>query len=103
MEHDMTGFNERERGFETEFAKSQEQEFRAHARRDKMLGLWAAEKLNLSGDQAEAYAMKLVKVDVQEPGPEDVIRQVVSDFAAGGVQISEDEIRDQLSHYESQA
>ncbi len=92
----MTGFDERERGFEEKYAREQEQTFRLHARRDKLLGLWVAGKLGLEGDEAEAYAMTLVKADMEEPGDDDVVRQALADLSAKGVDCSEDDIRTQL-------
>ena len=81
----MTTFDEREKGFEKKFALDQEQEFRAHARRDKLFGLWAAGKLGLSGTEADAYAKSIVVEDLKEAGDGDVLRKVTADFAAKGV------------------
>ncbi|MDP7070713.1 MAG: DUF1476 domain-containing protein [Phycisphaerales bacterium] len=89
----MTGFQDRERGFEEKFAREQEQVFRSHARADKLLGLWAAERMGLSGDEAHAYALTLVKADLREPGDDDVVGQAVADLAAKGVAASEGEVR----------
>ena len=88
----MSNFEEREKGFERKFAHDQELRFRATARRNKLLGLWAAEKLGLSGDQAQAYAKEVVKADLQEPGEEDVFRKLRADFDAKGVDQSEHQI-----------
>ena len=82
----MTTFDDREKGFEKKFALDQEQEFRAHARRDKLFGLWAAGKLGLTGTAADAYAKSIVVEDIKEPGDADVLRKVIADFAAKGVQ-----------------
>ncbi len=76
----MTTFNERERAFETKFAHDAEMQFRAVARRNKRLGLWAAGLLGKSGDAAEAYAMEVIRVDFEEAGPENVIRKVAQDL-----------------------
>ena len=81
----MTTFDEREKGFEKKFALDQEQEFRAHARRDKLFGLWAAGKLGLTGAEAGAYAKSIVVEDLREPGDADVLRKVAADFSAKGV------------------
>ncbi len=89
----MTGFEDRERGFEEKFAREQEQAFRAHAKADKLLGLWAAEKMGLAGDQADAYAMTLVKADLREPGDDDVIGQAMADLTGKGVDVSEEDVR----------
>ena len=89
----MTTFDDREKGFERKFAHDEELKFRATARRNKLLGLWAAEKLGLTGDEAQAYAREIVKADLAEPGDEDVFRKVRSDFDAKGVAESDHQIR----------
>ena len=81
----MTTFDRREEAFERKFAVDEELLFKAHARRDKMLGLWAAGKLGLSGAEAEAYARDLVAADLEEPGDADVLRKLKRDFEARGV------------------
>ncbi len=88
----MSNFEEREKGFERKFAHDEELRFRATARRNKLLGLWAAEKLGLSGDEAQAYAKDVVKADLQEPGEEDVFRKLRADFDAKGVDQSDHQI-----------
>jgi hypothetical protein len=89
----MTNFEDREKGFERKFAHDEELKFRATARRNKLLGLWAAEQLGLSGDEAQAYAREIVKADLAEPGDEDVFRKVRSDFDAKGIAESDHQIR----------
>ena len=89
----MTTFEDREKGFERKFAHDEELKFRATARRNKLLGLWAAEKLGLTGDEAQAYAREIVKADLAEPGEEDVFRKVRSDFDAKGIAESDHQIR----------
>jgi hypothetical protein len=89
----MSGFDKREEGFEKKFAHDEELRFKAMARRNKLLGLWAAEKLALSGADAEAYAKTVVIADFDEPGDEDVYRKVRADLDAKGVKISDDELR----------
>ena len=89
----MTTFKDRNEGFERKFAHDEELKFRATARRNKLLGLWAAEQLGLSGDEAQAYAVEVIKADLAEPGDEDVIRKVRSDFDAKGVEQSDHQIR----------
>ena len=89
----MTKFEDREKGFERKFAHDEELKFRATARRNKLLGLWAAEKLGLAGDEAQAYAREIVKADLAEPGEEDVFRKVRSDFDAKGIAESDHQIR----------
>ena len=89
----MTTFKDREKGFERKFAHDEELRFRATARRNKLLGLWAAEKLGLSGDEAQDYAKQVVRADLAEPGEEDVFRKVRADFDAKGVDQSDHQIR----------
>ena len=98
----MSGFSDRERGQEEKFAREQAQEFRVHARRDKMLGLWVAEQMGLAGDEANAYAMTLVKADMREPGDDDVVQQALADLAEKGLSASEEEIRSQMAKFEAQ-
>ena len=93
----MSGFDKREEGFEKKYAHDEELRFKAMARRNKLLGLWAAEKLALSGADVEAYAKAVVIADFEEPGDEDVYRKVRSDFDAKGVQISDEELRKAMS------
>ncbi len=76
----MTTFDEREHAFENKFAHDAEMQFKAEARRNKLLGLWAAELLGKSGDEAEAYAQEVVKSDFEEAGDEDVFRKVSGDL-----------------------
>lgn len=89
----MTTFDKREEGFERKFAHDEELRFKATARRNKLLGLWAAEKLGLSGASAETYAKEVVASDFEEPGDQDVFRKVRKDFDAKGIAASDDEIR----------
>lgn len=92
----MASMEERERAFENKFAHDQELKFRAIARRNKLLGLWAAEKLGKSGDAAAAYAAEVVAADFEEVGDEDVFRKVRADFDAAGVDQSDHQIRRQM-------
>ena len=84
---------DREEGFERKFAFDQELRFKATARRNKLLGLWAAEKLGKTGADAEAYAREVVVSDIEEAGDHDVFRKVRQDFDAAGVQQSDHQIR----------
>lgn len=86
----MTTFDKREQGFEQKFVHDEEVRFKAMARRNKLLGLWAAEKLGKSGPDAEAYAREVMKADFEEVGDEDVFRKVSADL---GAKVSETEIR----------
>jgi hypothetical protein len=89
----MTTFDQRKDAFETKFALDEELRFKATARRNKLLGLWAAAKLGKSGADAEAYAKAVVVADFEEAGDEDVVRKVKGDFASANVGISDEEIR----------
>jgi hypothetical protein len=92
----MTAFEDREKGYERKFAHDQELKFRATARRNKMLGLWAAEQLGLSGEEAQAYAKEVIKADLEIPGDDDVFRKIKRDFDAKGVQKSDHQIRSKI-------
>jgi hypothetical protein len=89
----MSEINKREEGFEKKFALDEEQKFKAEARRNRLLGLWAAEKLGLTGDAASTYSKEVVAADFEEAGDKDVENKVVKDFAAKGVAISAPEVR----------
>ena len=89
----MTTFDKREEGFEKKFALDEEQKFKAEARRNKLLGLWAAEKLGLSGDSATAYSKEVVAADFEEAGDKDVQDKVAKDFAAKGLAVTAAEVR----------
>lgn len=89
----MTTFDQRKDAYENKFAHDEELRFKATARRNKLLGLWAADKLGKSGADAEAYAKSVVLADFEEAGDDDVLRKVKADFAAGGVTVADEEIR----------
>jgi len=89
----MTTFDERKNAFEQKFAHDEELRFKATARRNKLLGLWAADKLGKSGAEAEAYAKSVVVADFEEAGDEDVVRKLKNDFAAANLGIDDSEIR----------
>lgn len=93
----MTTFDQREQAFEAMFAHDESMRFCAYARRNRLLGLWAADKLGKSGDAADAYAKAVVMADFEEAGDEDVFRKVRRDFAAKGVDQSEIDIRRQMA------
>ena len=92
----MTTFDKREEGFEKKFAHDEELRFKANARRNKLLGLWAAEKLGLAGDAASAYAKEVVMSDFEESGDNDVLKKVQKDLEAKGVASSEQDIRNAM-------
>ena len=89
----MTTFDKREEGFEKKFAHDEELRFKATARRNKLLGLWAAAELGLSGSAADDYAKSVVKADIEEAGEEDVFRKIRGDFDAKNVAQSDHQIR----------
>jgi hypothetical protein len=89
----MSSFDKREEGFEKKFALDEEQKFKAEARRNRLLGLWAAEKLGISGDAATAYAKDVVAADFEEAGDGDVLRKVMGDITAKGLALTEQQLR----------
>ena len=89
----MTTFDKREDAYEKKFAHDEELRFKASARRNKLLGLWAAEKLGKAGDEAADYAKDVVRADFEEPGDEDVFRKIRADFDAASVEQSDHQIR----------
>jgi hypothetical protein len=89
----MTTFDKREEGFEKKFALDEELRFKANARRNRLLGMWAAGKMGLSGPDADAYAKEVVVADFEEAGDDDVFRKIRKDFDAKGVAQSDQEIR----------
>lgn len=91
-----TTFDDREKGFERKFAHDAEMQFRAEARRNKLLGLWAADEMGLTGDAAEAYAKEVIAADFEEAGDEDVFRKVSGDLSAKGSDVTEAQIREQM-------
>ena len=99
----MTSFDDREKSYERKFALDEELAFKSSARRNKLLGLWAAEKLGLSGDDAQAYAREVIKADLEEPGEEDVFRKVRADFDEKGVDQSDHQIRRAMSDFLAEA
>jgi hypothetical protein len=96
-----TTFDKREEGFEKQFAHDEELRFKAIARSNKLLGLWAAGVLGKAGADAEAYAKEVVLADFEEAGHEDVVRKLVKDLADKGV--SEEQVRTQMAELLAQA
>ena len=93
----MSQFEDRQKGQEAKFAFDAEKKFKAEARRNKLLGIWAAELMSLSGDAANAYAAEVVAADFEEAGDEDVFRKVSADLKAKGVAVAEDVIRHKMA------
>lgn len=88
----MTTFDDREKSFENKFALDEELKFKINNRRNKLLGLWAAEQLGKSGAEAEAYAKEVVMSDFEEPGEEDMIRKILADFTTAGIALKKGDI-----------
>jgi len=99
----MTTFDKREEGFEKKFAHDEELRFKASARRNKLLGLWAAEKMGLSGPAADAYAKEVVVADFEEAGDEDVFRKLRKDLDVKGVALSDQDVRKAMIELMGQA
>ncbi|HEX6374136.1 MAG TPA: DUF1476 domain-containing protein [Allosphingosinicella sp.] len=94
----MTTFDDRERAFETKYARDQDMQFRIVARRNRLLGQWAANLMGLSQAEADAYASDVIRADFEEAGDEDVIRKVLGDLISAGVDCDEARIREALAH-----
>ena len=94
----MSTFDDRERAFETKYARDQEMHFKVVARRNKLLGRWAAGLMGLTDAEAESYASDVVRADFEEAGDEDVIRKLLGDLTSAGVDCGESRIREALEH-----
>lgn len=99
----MTQFGNREKAFESKFQKDQELQFKVTARRNKLLGLWAAEQIGLTGDAAVAYAKEVVLADFDAPGDDDVLRKVLQDLTNKSVEVTEHGIRREMDRFFEQA
>jgi hypothetical protein len=99
----MTTFDKREEAFEKQFAHDEELRFKATARRNKLLGLWAAEKLGLKGAEADSYALSVVMSDFEEAGDHDVMRKIRKDFDAKGVAQSDHQISREMNELMAKA
>ena len=99
----MTTFDKREDAFEKQFAHDEELKFKATARRNKMLGLWAAEKLGLSGPEADSYALSVVMTEFEQTGDRDVSHKIRKDFDAKGVAQSDHQIARTMNELMAQA
>lgn len=93
----MSGFEDRKRGEEARFAFDAEKKFKAEARRNKLLGIWAAELMSLSPEEAKSYAAEVVAADFQEAGDEDVFRKVSGDLKARGITLDDAVIRQKMA------
>jgi hypothetical protein len=99
----MTTFDKREEAFEQKFAHDEELRFKATARRNKLLGLWAAEKLGLKGSEADSYALSVVMFDFEETGDHDVMHKIRKDFDAKGVAQSDHQISREMNELMAKA
>jgi hypothetical protein len=93
----MTTFDDRERGFETAFSREQDMAFRITARRNRLIGVWAAELMGLTAEETDAYAKAVVQADFEEAGDEDVIRKLLGDLTSAGVDMDDARIRSTLN------
>ncbi len=94
----MTQFDEREKAFENLYARDQEAQFRVVARRNRLLGMWAAKKMGLTEAEADAYAKDVIHADFEDAGVEDVVRKILGDLTSAGVEIDDVTIREALEH-----
>ena len=99
----MSQFDDRERAFEAKFARDEEMQFRITARRNRLLGEWAARQMGLSDIEAETYSKDVIRSDFEEAGEHDVIRKVLGDLTSAGVDCDEDRIREALRNKEIEA
>lgn len=99
----MTTFDDRENAFENKFAHDEQLRFRVIARRNRLLGQWAARLMGLSDAEADAYAKDVIRADFEEAGDEDVIRKVLGDLTGAGVDADEAKVREAIGHKEAEA
>lgn len=99
----MTTFDDRERAFEAKFARDEEMQFRITARRNRLLGEWAARQMGLTPEETDAYAKAVVQADFEEAGDEDVIRKVLGDLTSAGVDSTEAAVRTALGEKHAEA
>ena len=99
----MRSFEDREKGFEAEFKRNQDLQFRVGARRNKLFGMWVAAKLGIAGDEAEVYARTVVDADFERPGDGDVIEKVQKDLAEKGIELNEAQLRTELNRFTDEA
>ena len=93
----MTTFDDRARAFEAKFARDEDIAFRVSARRNRLLGQWAAARMNLTPEETDAYAKAVVQADFEEAGDEDVIRKLLGDLIAAGVEVDDATIRQAIA------
>lgn len=93
----MTGFEDRQKAFENKFARDAEMQFKLTARRNRLVGEWAAEKMNLTPEETDAYAKSVVQADFEEAGDDDVIRKLLGDLTSAGIDVDDAGIRTVLT------
>ena len=96
-------FNEREKGYEAKFKLDQDTEFRIEARRNKLLGLWLAERMGIPASEVDDYAKEVVVADLKEPGIEDVVSKVLKDIADRNSDVTEDQVRAKIVEFQAVA
>jgi hypothetical protein len=99
----MTTFDDRQKAFENMYARDQELQFKVTARRNRLLGMWAANQMGLTEEEADAYAKDVVRADFEEAGDGDVVRKVLGDLTSAGIECDEAKVREQLDHKEAEA
>ncbi len=99
----MTTFDDREHAFEAKFAHDEEMAFRVTARRNKLVGQWAAGKMGLTAEETDSYAKSVVQADFEEAGEEDVVRKLLGDLTAAGVDTTDEEVRKALADHTVEA
>ena len=99
----MSGFDEREKGFEKKFAHDAELKFKSESRRNKMLAEWAGAKLGMNADEIASYIKEVRRSDLEEAGDDDVFRKLRADFDVKGVSITDDQLRDQMGEFLAKA
>ena len=95
----MSGFDDRQKGFENKFKHDQDLQFKVTARRNKLVGQWVAAKFGLAGDAVDVYAKEVVSADFDKPGDDDVIEKIEKDAKQRGVALSVADIKAQLEHF----
>lgn len=93
----MTTFDDRENAYEAKFARDEEMAFRVTARRNKLLGQWAASRMGLTPEETDSYAKSVVQADFEEAGDEDVVRKLLGDLTAAGFEVGDQEVRDAIA------
>ena len=99
----MTSFDDREKAFEAKFARDEEMQFRVLARRNRLLGEWAADRMGLTPEERDAYAKAVVQADFEEAGDEDVLRKVVGDLTSAGIEADEATVRSAMTELHVEA